>query len=78
MFAESALVLSSCEFGRCSSSLGYFCCHPQDANRLVPDHEGVRLVDVGVVVAHDVVEAAVQEVRGVRDRTTHVLLVQSK
>ena len=26
---------------------------------LIPDHEGVRLVDVGVVVAHDVVEAAV-------------------
>ena len=78
MFAESALVLSSCEFGRCSSSLRYFCCHPQDANRLVPDHEGVGLVDVGVVVAHDVVEAAVQEVRRMRNRRTHVLLVQSK
>ena len=40
----------------------------------IPDHECVRLVDVGVVVAHDVVEAAVQQVHRMRDWRAHVLL----
>lgn len=43
-----------------------------------PDHEGIGLIDVGVVVAHDVVEAAVQEVHRMRDWRAHVLLIMSR
>ena len=43
----------------------------------LPDHEGMRLVDVGVMVAHDIVEAAVQEVHRMRDWRAHVLCLVS-